>query len=163
MPVIATSPKYLSEVLGGTFEFSDKLGVAYCYGMVDVEGTAEVEVFGTPLVWNNANASFEVYIDQDIATIAAAGNSPLPNAVPICVSVGGSPGLGFTDGQKVQLEAATPKKFTVLHRGPAAVKEVGIEFGAATAPNITEFMAQLEAQGITSMPTATAIVPSYVV
>lgn len=161
MPVIATSPKHLSEVIGGTFEFSDHLGVAFCYAQVNVEGTTAIEPLGTPLIWNNTNESFEVYVDQDIAAVTTTGGSPLPGGHVICLSMGAHQGIGFSEGD-VQLQAAVNTIFTVLYRGPAAIKTAGVEWGTADATAQAAFLARFEEQLITNITTATAIVPSYV-
>ena len=160
MPDVANSEtrKRLSELVKDYGSFADTAGVDFYFGRVDVKGTGSVDPIGTPLVWNSVDSAFEVYLAQDIALVTTP--SSLPNAAPICISVGPRKGKGF-NVEDVTL-SATAVEMTVLFRGVAAVIESGIDWGAADTTAKTAFNLELEKQQIVVAPEAETVDPKYV-
>lgn len=156
MPILDTSRKHESELVKAFNKMGHEQGVVYSFASVPVKGSTTIEPIGTPLVWNDIDSAFEVYVAQDIS--AVAGTPALPNGAPICVTVGTKEGKGVNRADVTLSSTAT--EMTVMFRSGAVVAD-GIEFGAAAAPAIAAFRLQLEKQGIAVIDAATAVNPSF--
>lgn len=156
MPLLNTSRKQLSETVKAFDKMGHEQGVVVSFASVPVKGSTTIEPIGTPMVWDNASSAFVVYVAQDIS--AVAGTPALPDASPICVSVGTKEGRGV-NRDDVTL-TATATQMTALFRSGAVVME-GIEWGAASAPAKAAFRLQLEKQGVVVVDAAVAANPSF--
>lgn len=159
MPTNATQRAYLSDLIAGTSTYEDDTKTNFHYASVNTGGTATIPCIGVPLIWVNANSQFEVYVAQDIAAAITAGGSPLPDGSVVAVMVGNNFGLGFNKAD-IDLSAGDVNT-TVLYRGDATIKNDGMVWGTAAAPAQAAFLAQLEAQRITTIASATEVTPSY--
>lgn len=159
MPTLSTSRKLLSELIAAEDTFAMDNAVDFNYATVDVGGTGTVDNIGVALIWNNTNSQFEKYVAQDIAATITTGGSPLKDGSVVCVSVGNSQGKGFND-EDTDL-AGTAPKMTVLYRGDAAILNEGVIWNGADAGAQTAFLAQLEAQRITTTKQAADAAASY--
>ena len=155
MPVIDQSRKYLSEVVKGLGLFTNSAGTNYSYAVVDVKGTAAVDPIGTLVVWDDTDA-FEPYLAQDLSAVTA---SVLPNGAKVAVTVGTTQSGVGTDLGDVTL-SATATKMVVVYRH-AELDKGGFEEGSITAPNLAEFITELENQGVAVYDPATNVIPSY--
>lgn len=158
MPVNATARKFLTDLLKATDTFSEETAVRFNFDTITVEGTGTIAPIGTPVIWDNASGKFEVYVAQVIATVITTGGSPLKDGSVIGLLVGDAFGVGFN---KADLDLTGDATATVLYRGDAAILNEGIEWGSVSAPNQALFLAQLEAQRITTISNATVVTPVY--
>lgn len=158
MPVLGTERKQESEVIAAFSKIGSEGAINYHFATADVAGSGAVEAMGIPVVWNPTNDEFEVFLAQDISAITE--DSSLPNGAPVAVVVGTKEGRGVNRAD-VTL-SATAQPLTVMYRGEGAVKAAGIDFGAASAPNIALFKAQLEKQGIAVVDAAATAAPNYI-
>lgn len=152
---MAVGRKHYSEVVAGTGTLESNRMVDYYFSTVEVTGSGAVEPVGVPLVWNGDE--FEVYLAQDIS---AAAESTLPTGAKVAVAVGGKAGLG--DNVEDITLSGTASKMTAYFRGEASLLESGIDFGAATAPNIAEFKLALEKQGASFATECGPVATAYV-
>lgn len=159
MPVTSTSRKKLSDLLKGEDTFAMDNAVDFNYDTVDVGGTGTVDNIGVALIWVNANSQFEKYVAQDIAATITTGGSPLKDGSVVALSVGSYQGKGenYEDTDLAEADA----KMTVLYRGDAAVVNEGIIWNGAAAPAQAAFLAQLEAQRITTVKQADDAAVTY--
>lgn len=155
MPINATQRAYLSDVLAGVSSFEGDTKTNYNFASVEVGGTGSIPCIGVPVVWNDDDEQFEVYVDQDIDN---AGSSSLPNGSPIAIVVGDNYGVGFN---KKDVDLSETPTMTVLYRGSAAILKEGMVWGQATTNAQAAFLAQLETQGITVQETAKTAETSY--
>lgn len=155
MPVIATGRKHYSEVVAGTGGFEAERKVDYYFKRVPVRAASatDVEPVGIPLVWDNANSAYVVFLAQDISAVTGTN-------YPVAVAVGNKQGLGYNEAD-VTLNT-TAVELTAYIRGEASILEAGIDFGAASAPNIALFKTALEKQGAVFTASAGPVVTSYV-
>lgn len=165
MPTGSTSRKKLSEVLTAMSSFSSTNAVDFNYATVPVGGTGTVDNYGVALIYVAGNSRFEPYVAQgDIAAAITAGGSPLKDGSVVAVSVGDFQGKGFNE-EDTDL-AVADAKMTVLYRGDAAILAEGViwndadGYGADAAAQAA-FLAQLEAQRITTVAKATTVTPTY--
>lgn len=156
MPQGFTERNKLSDVVAAMSKIGHEGAINYHYALVDVKGSGDVNPLGLPVVWNGTDA-FEVYLAQDIS---ATGASSLPNEAPVGVTVGSYEGVGanFEDTTL----SATATKMWVAFRGEGAVKNAGIQWGAATSGDQDEFRVQLEKQGLAVVYPVAAANPSFV-
>ena len=159
MPVNSTSRVFLSDLLKGEDTFGDDNAVRYGVSSQVVTGAGAVDNIGLPVIWDNANSYFVPYVAQDVAAVIATGGSPLPDGSVIGVTVGSALGKGFNASDTDISVADT--QMSILYRGPAALVDSGIVWGAASAPNQVLFRAQLEVQQLAFITNATAVTPTY--
>ena len=133
--------------------------VDFNYATVDVGASGTVDNIGVALIWNDTTSEFEPYVAQTIATVISTGGSPLKDGSVVALSVGNYQGKGFND-EDTDLGGTAPK-MTVLYRGDAAVLEEGIIWNGADAGAQAAFLAQLEAQRITTTKQAADAAASY--
>lgn len=159
MPVVATERKFLSDLIKGVSSYEDETKTNFHYASVTVGGSATVDCIGTPVVWVTANGRFEPYVAQTIATVAGT-DSPLKGGAKVALLVGDYNGMGFNKAD-VDLSAGDAT-MTVLHRGDVTVVNEGIEWDAGSNAAVqAAFLAELEAQRITTIDNATVVTPSY--
>lgn len=150
----STRRKILSQVVAGVDGYELKNGIEKYTTAIDVTGSATIAPMGIPVVYNGTE--FEIFLDQDIS--AVTGDSPLVNGYPVAIVIGKEYiGSNFED---VTL-SGTAISLTALVRGDADVLYSGVDFGAASAPNIALFKAAMEAQGVTAVAEAAVVTPSY--
>jgi len=159
MPTVSTSRKLLSELIAAEDSFAMDNAVDFNYATVDVGASGTVDNIGVAMIWNNSTSEFEPYVAQVIATVISTGGSPLKDGSVVALSVGNYQGKGFND-EDTDLGGTAPK-MTVLYRGDAAVLEEGIIWNGADAGAQTAFLAQLEAQRITTTKQAADAAASY--
>jgi hypothetical protein len=159
MPTTSTSRKKLSEVLTAQSSFAVVNAVDFNYASVEVGSTGSVDNYGVAFIYVAGNTQFEPYVAQDIAAAITAGGSPLKDGSVIAISVGDFQGKGF-NAADTNL-ADTDAKMTVLYRGDAAILKEGIIWNGADAAAQLLFLAQLEAQRITTVAKATSVTPTY--
>jgi hypothetical protein len=159
MPVVSTSRKLESELLAGVDTFAYENAVDFNFQTVAVGGTGKVDNIGVALIWVDGNSRFEPYVAQNIATAISTGGSPLKDGSVVAVSVGNYQGKGFND-EDTDL-AVAGSKMTVLYRGDAAILNEGVIWNGAAAPAQALFLAQLEAQRITTTNQAADAAASY--
>ncbi len=159
MPVNSTGRKYLTDFLKGVSTFHEDTATRFNFDTVDVGGTLTVDNIGVPMIWVNGNSQFEVFIAQDIATAIATGGSPLKDGSVIGFTVGQAAGVGFNKADTDLSVADT--QMTLLYRGDASVVNDGIEWGTAAAPAQALFLAQMEAQRVTTIDNAEVVTPAY--
>ena len=159
MPVNATERKYLSELIKGVSTFDDDNATNFHYQGATVGGSATIDNIGTPVIWNNSASRFEVYVAQNISTAISTGGSPLKDGSVIGVVVGDAFGVGFNKKDTDLSEGDVT--LTLLYRGDASVISEGFEWGSANAGAQEAFLAQLEAQRITTVTNATVVTPSF--
>lgn len=160
MPVNATQRAYITDLVAGLSNYEDDTKSNFHTETVTVGGTATIGCIGVPVIWVDANSQFEVYVAQNIATTISTGGSPLPDGSVIGLLVGNNFGYGFNKAD-VDLSAGDAE-MTILYRGDATVLNEGIVWGAAAAPAQAAFLAQLEAQRITTIAAGEAVTPSHV-
>ena len=93
---------------------------------------------------------------------AYAGNgidSPLPNAVHICVTVGTKEGVGFNKDD-VTL-SGTSVEMPVIYRGEANLSDDGFEWGSIATVDQNEFLAALKRNGIAISESSTDAAPVF--
>lgn len=170
--VIATGRRYLSDVLKGYTMFEDDAATNYCFATVDLELTAALDdVMGLPIIWNDADDVFNVFVAQDPTAVADV--TTLPNGAPIAVVVGTKEGRGFN---KEGLPIGT-SPVTVVFRGPASVVDTvdptagattldgpfgGIYWKGSLAADRAAFNLQMEVQGVAVMNTTEKVDPNFV-
>ncbi len=160
MPVVSTSRKLESELLAGVDTFAYENAVDFNFQTVAVGGTGKVDNIGVALIYVAGNSRFEPYVAQgDIAAAITAGGSPLKDGSVVAVSVGNYQGKGFND-EDTDL-AVAGSKMTVLYRGDAAILNEGVIWNGADAAAQAAFLAQLEAQRITTTNQAADAAASY--
>lgn len=149
----STRRKILSQVVAGVDSYELKNGIEKYTTAIDVTGSATIAPMGIPVVYNGTE--FEIFLAQDISAVAG---SPLVNGYPVAIVIGKEYiGSNFED---VTL-SGTATSLTALVRGDADVLYSGVDFGAASAPNIALFKAAMEAQGVTAVAEAAVVTPSY--
>lgn len=153
-----TQRKFLSEVVKGVSLAEIERGILISTATVDAEAATDTveDPIGTPLVWNNTNSSFERYLAQDISAVTG---SPLPDESPVCVSIGDRRGAGFNT-TSVTL-GTTAIQLTAFYRD-GQISYGGVDFGAATDENITEFKVQMEKQRVAEVASAAEPATSYI-
>jgi len=156
MPLLFEERKTYTDVVKGASQFENESAVDFHFARADCEGSTTIAPMGIPMVWVDASSAFEVFIAQ---TIPAAISS-LPDASPVCVVVGEKEAKGLN--RKDITLTGTSQDLTVLYRGPAAVVTEGIDFGAASAPNIALFKTALEKQNIAVISSAPSADPAYI-
>lgn len=159
MPTLSTSRKLLSELIAAEDTFAMDNAIDFNYATANVGGTGSVDNIGVALIYVTGNSRFEPYVAQDITAAITAGGSPLKDGSVIALSVGNSQGKGFNDAD-TDLAGTTPK-MTVLYRGDAAILNEGVIWNGADAGAQTAFLAQLEAQRITTTKQAADAAASY--
>lgn len=160
MPVNATQRAYITDLVAGLSNYEDDTKTNFHTATVTVGGTATIPCIGVPVIWVNGNTQFEVYVAQNIATAISTGGSPLPDGSVLGVLVGNNFGYGFNKAD-VDLSAGDAE-MTILYRGDATIIDNGMVWGSANAGAQTAFLAQLEAQRITTIANATEVDPTYV-
>lgn len=153
-----TQRKFLSEVVKGVSLAEIERGILVSTATVNAEAATDTveEPIGIPLVWDNTASAFVRYVDQDISAVTG---SPLPDGSPVAISVGDRRGAGFNTTD-VTL-GTTPVQLTALYRD-AQVDYAGVDFGAATTPNINEFKQAMEEQRVVEVAAASAVATSYI-
>lgn len=159
MPVNSTGRKYLTDLLKGRDSFNTDNAVRYEFDTQVVTGAGAVDNIGIPVIWNDGSGYFEPYVAQDIAAAISTGGSPLADGSVIALTVGSAFGLGHNK-EDTDISVADTE-MTLLFRGPSAVVNEGVVWGAAAAPAQALFVAQLEAQGITFIDNAEVVSPTY--
>ncbi len=159
MPVNSTGRKYLTDLLKGRDSFNTDNAVRFEFSTQVVTGAGPVDNIGIPVIWNNASGYFEPYVAQDIPTVISTGGSPLPGGNVVALTVGSAFGLGHNK-EDTDISVADTD-MTLLFRGPSAVVNEGIIWGAAAAPAQDAFRAQLEVQDITFIDNAEVVSPTY--
>lgn len=160
MPLNATQRGYITDLVAGLANYEDDTKTNFHTETVTVGGTATIGYIGIPVIWVNGNSQFEVYVAQNIATAISTGGSPLPDGSVIGLLVGNNFGYGFNKAD-VDLSAGDVSA-TILYRGDATILNEGIVWGAAAAPAQAAFLAQLEAQRITTIAAGEAVTPAHV-
>ena len=107
----------------------------------------------------SAHVTADVVASEETSAVIATGGSPLPDGSVIGVTVGSALGKGFNASDTDISVADT--QMSILYRGPAALVDSGIVWGAASAPNQVLFRAQLEVQQLAFITNATAVTPTY--
>ena len=160
MPVVATTRPQTSTVLKSHDSYEN---VNFNFATVLVKtasGTVTANPLGLTLIWDAGLSAFRQYLVTDNSF---ALTSTLPDAAPICVSLGDAQGIGFNTTD-VTINT-TGVYLSVIFRGAgeAELIEDGFVFAAGVlAGDKAEFRTQLEKQGIkvsNKLPTATS---SYV-
>ncbi len=163
MPTVGTDNKYLSELVSGPVPFESSDHANFYTARVVVEaitggGDLSLDPVGTPLVYDPVNTVFVPYVAQDISAVTT---SSLPDESPVCILIGPQEGAGLASENIAIAEDATAT-VTVLFRGPMAIKDDGMAWGAITSQNQIEFRAQLEKQEVRVKAATTAVTPSFV-
>jgi hypothetical protein len=137
MPIVANDTQHYSNVVKR--EFSPEWG--YCKKVVTVNGPAASITIGTVLGLVTATGKYKV-----CETSAADGSQ-----VAAVVVVGDAMGHPLT----TTMANATDTKFLVIYRGPVAVSDTSLTFGASVTPgaNLVAAQAQLVAAGIDVLTT----------
>lgn len=137
MSVIATEAQRYSNVIKR--EFGPEYG--YCKKVVTVNGPAASVPIGTVLGMVTATGKYKV-----VETSAADGSQ-----VAAVVVVGDAMGHANTTA----MAATTDTKFLVIYRGPSAVSDTSLSYGASVTAgaNVTAAQAQLVAAGIDVLTT----------
>lgn len=137
MPVIATETQHYSNVVKR--EFGPEYG--YCKKMVVVNGPAATLPIGTVLGQVTATGKFKV--------VEASANDG--SQVAAAVIVGDAMGHPMS----TVMAATTDTKFLVIYRGPSAVSDTSLSFGASVTAGAltTAAYAQLAAAGIDVLTT----------
>ncbi len=162
MPDVGTDNKYLSELIAGPVPFASSDHANFYTARVTVEaisggGDLSLDPVGTPLVYDAVNTVFVPYVAQDISAVST---SSLPDESPVCILIGPAEGAGLAS-ENIAIADDSTAEVTVLYRGQLAIKDDGMAWGAITAPNQAEFIAQLEKQKIRVLPATTAVTPSF--
>ena len=158
MPVNATGRKIQSDLIKGVMSFEGDTKTNFNYDTVTVGGTGSIDNIGIPVIFVDGNTRFEVYVAQNIATAISTGNSPLPDGSVIGLLVGSAAGLG---NNAADTDISSDISMTILYRGDATIVDAGIDWGSAGSPAQVLFLAQLEAQRITTIENATVVTPTY--
>ena len=137
MSVIATDTQRYSNCVKR--EFGPEYG--YCKKMITVNGPAASIAIGTVLGMVTATGKYKV-----VETSAADGSQ-----VAAVVVVGDANGHTLT----TSMAATTDTKFLVIYRGPSAVSDTSLSYGASVTPgaNVAAAQAQLVAAGIDVLTT----------
>lgn len=137
MSVIATDTQRYSNVVKR--EFGPEYG--YCKKMVTVNGPAATLPIGTVLGLVTATGKYKV-----VETSAADGSQ-----VAAAVIVGDAMGHALS----TVMAATTDTKFLVIYRGPVAVSDTSLSYGASVTPgaNVAAAQGQLIAAGIDVLTT----------
>lgn len=161
MPILSTSRPILSDLLKGCSDYSSKSATRFNFATVgNVNSSATIDNIGFPLVWDDTTSRFQEFSNTgQIAAAITANTSPLPNAAPVCVTVGGRSGLG-ENYEDTDLNLT--HKLTVLFRGDATVVKEGFNWVAAGGADQLEFYKQLEKQGIAVITDAPESTPTHV-
>ena len=159
MPTVSTSRKLLTTLIAAEDSFAMDNAIDFNYATIPVGGAVSVDNIGVAMIYVAGNTQFELYVAQDIAAAITAGGSPLKDGSVIALSVGNYQGKGFNDEDTDLTVADT--KMTALYRGDAAILAEGIIWNGADAGAQTAFLAQLEAQRITTTELAADAAASY--
>lgn len=161
MPVNSSGRKHLTELVVAEGSFSDDTATNFMYDTVTAgdAGVLSIEPIGTPMIWDNGDSRFELYIAQVVATVKATGGSPLSGGSVLALSAGEKEGKGLN---KADIDIGTADvPITVLYRGDAQILNSGIEWGATSAPNQALYLAELALQRIAVASEAQAVTPTY--
>ena len=157
MPTSFVSRKHLSELEAAKSRIGTEGAINYHYALVDVKGSTTIEPIGTPVVWNNTDA-FTPYIAQDVTALTT--DSTLPNEAPVAVTVGTYEYVGANEADVTLTTTAT--KMWVMFRGPAGVKEEGIEWNAGSnAAAQAAFRVLMEKAGVAVVASASLAAPTF--
>jgi hypothetical protein len=155
MPILGTERKTYTDFVKGVSTFENEVAADYNFARVGVKGSTVIQPLAIPLVWNNADSAFEVYVAQTIPT----DDSSLPNGSPVCFVVGQKEGRGVNKAD-VTL-SGTAQDLTVLFRGQAVVSKDEIVWGAADTGAKAAFLMAVEKQDIAAIESADAADPRY--
>lgn len=153
--LIDTGRKELSEVIAANPSGWED-GIEWHTVAVPVTGSATVAPMGIPVVYNGTE--FEPFLAQDIS-LATAFTAADGSTFKVAIIVGDHQGVGYNH-EDVTL-SGTEITLTALATGKAAVLYSGVDFGAATAPQIAAFKAEMASQGVRIAAEAATVVPTY--
>lgn len=157
MPVVATTRKFLSDVL---WDAADNDTYTKSWATVNVRttsGSLSKSPLGIPVIWDNAISAFRPLADGDTIPTTA---STLPNNSPVAIVLGSATAIG-DDKVDVTL-TTTAQPLSVAFRDVALVKE-GIAYEVSVlGPTKALFEAQLEKQSMVVRAKSTAITQSFV-
>ena len=159
MPINSTGRKIISDLIKGVMTYEEDTATNFNYETIAVGGGAgNIEPIGIPVIWDNADTRFEVFVAQDIPTVKGTGGSPLPGGSVIALLVGDALGKG---NNQADIDISSDVKATALYRGDATIVNEGIDWGAASAPQQAAFLAELELNRITTIANAEVVTPTY--
>lgn len=160
MPVVATTRPFTSSVLKSHDSYEN---VNFNFATVLVKtasGTVTANPLGLTLIWDAGLSAFRQYLTSDNSF---ALTSTLPDASPICVSLGDSQGIGFNTTD-VTITTGGIYLSVIFRGGPdAEIIEDGLVYAAGNdAGDKAAFRTQLEKQGIKVSNKLPAATSSYV-
>lgn len=156
---IEKARKTLGEVVAAKDNLLADTGFEWQTFAVPVVAGSDTDIapMGIPVVING-DGNFEVYVAQDISA-ATAYEAVDGTTFKVAILIGGNQGVGFNhEDVTIGTSAST---LTALAIGDAAVYYSGVDFGAATAGNITEFKQAMSAQGVRAVAEAVTVDPTY--
>lgn len=160
MPVVATTRPFTSSVLKSHDSYEN---VNFNFATVLVKtssGTTTVNPLGLALIWDAGLSAFRQYLTTDNSF---ALTSTLPDAAPICVSLGDAQGIGFNTTDVTITTSGIYLSVIFRGAGDAELIEDGIIYAAGVlTQDKADFRTQLEKQGIKVSNKSPAATSSYV-